>query len=100
IEPEEQLVLRFCEVINAARTYGIQNFLFVDLAVITEYLDVKVALRDLHAESPVTVNTHGSEVNKVNVDAGFDDRAQDIVSRVEIIVYGVPLVYRTLHRIR
>ena len=61
-------------VVNRTRIGRVEDRLFHLTLFRYGYLDIQVALRDLHSGGAVTVDSHGSQVNDVNIEAGFYNR--------------------------
>ena len=61
-------------VVNRSRIGRVEDGLSHLTLLRYGHLDIQVALRDLHTGGAVTVDSHGSEVNDVNIEAGFYNR--------------------------
>ena len=58
-------------VVNRPRIGRVEDGFFHLTLFRYGHLDIQVALRDLHTGGAVTVDSHGSQVNDVNIEAGF-----------------------------
>jgi hypothetical protein len=63
-------------------------------------LDLQVALGNAHPGRAVPVDAHRSEVDHVDVHLALGDGREHVVGDVQVVVDGVPLVPRGLHRVR
>ena len=97
---EQVLVQHLGHVVDRARVSGVEDLLLHDAVVARVHLHVQVALRDFHAGGAVAVDTHGAQVHDVDVLAGLHDRGEQVVGGVDVVVNGVALVARALHRVR
>ncbi len=87
-------------MVDAARVGREEDLLLDVLAVRALDLHAEVALGDLQSRrGAVAVDTHRPEVDDVRVHAGLDDRGQEVVRRVDVVVDRVALVPRALHRV-
>ena len=100
VEGEEQLIERLGHVVHRARVGRVQD-LAVDLTIRGRDLDGQVALGDRGRARPaVAIDTHGAEVHDLDVEAGLDDGAQEVVGTRHVVVDGVALGLGTAHRVR
>ena len=98
---EQVLIQNLGHVVDGARVRGVEDLLVNVLAsFFVGYLYVEVAFWDLHAGSSVAVHAHGSQVYQVDVQTRFDNRGEQIVGGVHVVVHRVTLVFRPLHGIR
>ena len=98
VELEEQGVLRLGHVVDRAGIGRIENFL-LHLAFGRVELDLQIALRDRHPGGAVAIDSHGAQVDDVDVEPALDHRGQGVVGGVDVVGDGVALVLRRLHRI-
>ena len=98
VELEQQGVLRLGHVIDRARVGREQDFL-LGRAVVGLDRDLQIALGDLQSCGAVAIDAHGAEVRQMDVATALDDGGQQVVGGVDVVVDGVELVPRRLHRI-
>ena len=100
VEREQQLIERLRHVVDAARVGRVQDLL-LDLGAARRCRTApQVALGNRHAGGAVAVDAHRAEVDDVGVEPGLDDRRQQVVRGVDVVVDRVALVPRALHRVR
>ena len=98
---EEKLVQRLRHVVDAARIGREEDLLLDVLPVRTLDLHAEVSLGNLHVpEQRRTRRRPSSRGGRRGVDSRFDDRGQEVVRRVDVVVDRVALVPRALHRVR
>ena len=100
VEREQQLVLGLGHVVDAARIDRVEDLLLDLDALVGVEADPQVALGDLHAGGAVAVDAHRPEMDDVGVELGLDERGEQVVRRVDVVVDRVALVPRALHRVR
>ena len=94
VEREQQLVQRLGHVVDAARVGRVEDLLLDLAAVVGVHADRQVALGDRHAGGAVAVDAHRAEVHDVGVELGLDQRGEQVVRRVDVVVDRVALVPR------
>ena len=101
VKRKQELILRFGHVVDAPRIGRVKNLLLHPFTGFGHDLDVQVALRNFHPgrcrnrTPPIR-----TEVRDMYVESRLDDRAEDVVRRADVVVYGVAFMPRRLHRIR
>lgn len=96
VELEEQSIEALCRVVDRAWISRVE-----DIRLLTAgELDIDVAFRDLAARIAIAVDAHSAEVTQMDVKAGFDDGAKNVVSAAEVVVNSVALALRRAHRVR
>jgi hypothetical protein len=92
---EEQSIEALGRMVDRAGVGGVED---LGLAVPWEG-HVDVPFGDLPTRGAVPVDAHRPQVHQVDVQTGLDDAAQHIMSRSEVVVDGVALGCRGLHRV-
>ena len=100
VEGEDVLIQHLGHVVDRPRVGGVEDLLFHGGAVLGVHLDVQVALWDLHPGGAVAVDAHGAQVYDVHVQPGFHDGHEQVVRRVDVVIYRVSLRPRRLHGVR
>ncbi len=98
VELEQQLILGLGHVVDRPRIAGVQDLLARRALGCVER-DLQIAFRDGRAGGAVAVDAHGAQVRQVDVAPALHDRRQHVVGGVDVVVDGVALVARRLHRI-
>ncbi len=96
---EQELILGFGHVVDAARVRRVEDLLLYKLAPFGLDFDRQIPLGDLHPGRAVTVDAHGPQMHHVGVEPALGDRRQQVVGRVEVVIYGVALMVAGLHRV-
>mmetsp|Transcript_19555 Transcript_19555/g.57707 ORF Transcript_19555/g.57707 Transcript_19555/m.57707 type:complete len:408 (-) Transcript_19555:559-1782(-) len=96
VKLEEKRVEALGRVVDGAGVGGVEDALLAT----TGENHVNVALGDLAAAVPVAVHAHGAEMDQVDVETRFDDCREHVVRGANVVIDGVALVARGLHRIR
>jgi hypothetical protein len=100
VEREQELVERLRGVVDAAGAGGEEDLLLHLAAVVGLHAHGQIALGDLDPRGAVAVHAHGAEVDDVRVQLRLDERGQQVVRRVDVVVDRVALVARGLHGVR
>ena len=100
VEREHELILGLGHVVDAARIDRIEDLLLQLVAIVGVDLDPEVALGDLHARRSVPVDAHRAEMDHVRRELRLDEGREQVVGGVDVVVDGVALVPRALHRVR
>ena len=99
VELEQDLIQRFGHVIDAARTGGIEDLHPLLFALQVLDLDVQITLRDGGADAAIAIDAHGPQMHQMRVDAGLDQRGQQVMRRRDVVVDRIDLVVVRFHRI-
>jgi hypothetical protein len=62
--------------------------------------NIQVSLRDFSSGGSVSVDTHGSQMHKVNIKFAVNDGTAQVVGTTNVVVNGVTLALGVLHGIR
>jgi hypothetical protein len=98
VEDEKQLIQGLGHVIDAARIRRRKNLAIEPCAVEVFELGSYISLGD-RPGTAISVHAHRSEVDDVDVQAALHYGAKQIVGRGDVVIDGVALLERRLHRI-
>ncbi len=89
VELKQQLVQRLAEVVHAAGLCGVEDGPRGGLPLGIAHRHIEIAFRDFEAIAGIAIHAHGPEMDQMGIQVEFDQRHQEVVGGVDVVVDGV-----------